>query len=79
MAQATRRNGGIIIVQVARLTQRGALLAKQVKMPRHVDGFGGCIFITFSVKLNDQHPQLMQEVDKGCVGLKTMLNRVYRK
>lgn len=33
MAQATRRNGGIIIVQVARLTQRGTLLAKQVKIP----------------------------------------------
>lgn len=26
--------------------------------------------------MNDQHPQLMQEVDKGCVGLKTMLNRL---
>jgi len=33
MAQATRRNGGIIIVQVERLTQRGTLPAKQVKIP----------------------------------------------
>jgi propionate CoA-transferase len=33
MAQATRRNGGIVIVQVARLTQRGTLSAKQVKIP----------------------------------------------
>ena len=34
---------------------------------------GGCIFITFSVELDDQHPQLMQEVNKGFVGLKNML------
>jgi propionate CoA-transferase len=33
MAQATRRNGGIVIVQVERLTQRGTLPAKQVKIP----------------------------------------------
>jgi propionate CoA-transferase len=33
MAQATRRNGGIVIVQVARLTQRGTLPAKHVKIP----------------------------------------------
>jgi propionate CoA-transferase len=33
MAQATRRNGGIVIVQVARLTQRGTLSAKYVKIP----------------------------------------------
>jgi propionate CoA-transferase len=33
MAQATRRNGGIVIVQVARLAQRGTLPAKQVKIP----------------------------------------------
>jgi propionate CoA-transferase len=29
MAQATRRNGGIVIVQVARLTQRGTLPANK--------------------------------------------------
>jgi propionate CoA-transferase len=33
MAQATHRNGGIVIVQVARLVQRGTLPAKQVKIP----------------------------------------------
>ncbi len=33
MAQATHRNGGIVIVQVARLAQRGTLPAKQVKIP----------------------------------------------
>jgi propionate CoA-transferase len=33
MAQATRRSGGIIIVQVARLAQRGTLSAKNVKIP----------------------------------------------
>jgi len=37
---------------------------------------GGCIFITFSVELDDQHPQLIQEVNKGFVGLKNMLNRL---
>ena len=36
---------------------------------------GGCIFITFSVELDDQHPDLMQEVNKGFVGLKNMLKR----
>jgi propionate CoA-transferase len=33
MAQATRRNGGLVIVQVARLAQRGTLKAKDVKIP----------------------------------------------
>ena len=33
MAQATRRNGGIVIVQVARIAQRKTLPAKQVKIP----------------------------------------------
>ncbi len=33
MAQAVHRNGGIVIVQVARLAQRGTLSAKQVKIP----------------------------------------------
>lgn len=33
MAQATHRNGGIVIVQVARLAQKGTLAAKQVKIP----------------------------------------------
>jgi propionate CoA-transferase len=33
MAQATHRSGGIVIAQVARLAQRGAIPAKQVKIP----------------------------------------------
>jgi propionate CoA-transferase len=33
MAQATHRCGGIVIVQVARLAQRGSIPAKQVKIP----------------------------------------------
>lgn len=37
---------------------------------------GGCIFVTFSVELDDQHPQLMQKVNKGFVGLKNMLKRL---
>lgn len=37
---------------------------------------GGCIFITFSVELDDQYPHLMQEVNTGFVGLKNMLKRI---
>ena len=37
---------------------------------------GGCIFVTLSVELDDQHPQLIQEVNKGFVGLKKLLNRL---
>ena len=33
MAQATRRAGGIVIVQVKRMAQRGTLPGKQVKIP----------------------------------------------
>ena len=33
MAQATRRNGGIVIVQVKRVAQRGALPPRSVKIP----------------------------------------------
>jgi AcrR family transcriptional regulator len=34
---------------------------------------GGCIFVTFSVELDDQKPHLMDEVAEGFVGLKRML------
>jgi len=34
---------------------------------------GGCIFVTFSVELDDQRPHLMGEVAKGFIGLKRML------
>jgi TetR/AcrR family transcriptional repressor of nem operon len=37
---------------------------------------GGCIFLTFSVELDDQCPHLSEEVHKGFVGLKAMLNRL---
>jgi AcrR family transcriptional regulator len=37
---------------------------------------GGCIFVTFSVELDDQHPHLCKEVNKGFIGLKTMLKRL---
>ena len=33
MAQATRRNGGIVIVQVKRMAQRGTLPPRAVKIP----------------------------------------------
>jgi TetR/AcrR family transcriptional repressor of nem operon len=37
---------------------------------------GGCIFVTFSVELDDQHPHLCREVNKGFIGLKDMLRRL---
>lgn len=37
---------------------------------------GGCIFVTFSVELDDQQPHLAKEVNKGFVGLKAMLKRL---
>ena len=36
---------------------------------------GGCIFITFSVEFDDTRPHLMQEVNKGFVGLKNLLQQ----
>jgi TetR/AcrR family transcriptional repressor of nem operon len=35
---------------------------------------GGCIFVTFSVELDDQNPKLCEEVNKGFIGLKRMMN-----
>jgi AcrR family transcriptional regulator len=37
---------------------------------------GGCIFVTFSVELDDQHPHLCKEVNKGFIGLKMMLKNL---
>jgi len=37
---------------------------------------GGCIFVTFSVELNDQRPHLSREVYKGFIGLKAMSKRL---
>jgi AcrR family transcriptional regulator len=37
---------------------------------------GGCVFVTFSVELDDQRPHLSKEVNKGFIGLKAMLKRL---
>ena len=37
---------------------------------------GGCVFVTFSVELDDQRPHLSKEVNKGFMGLKAMLKRL---
>ncbi len=36
---------------------------------------GGCVFVTFSVELDDQRPHLAQEVSKGFTGFKRMIQR----
>src|SRR4030065_191181 len=37
---------------------------------------GGCIFITFSVELDDTRPHLVKEVYKGFVGFKALITRL---
>ena len=37
---------------------------------------GGCIFVTFSVELDDQLPELAREVKKGFDSLKSMISRL---
>ena len=37
---------------------------------------GGCVFVTFSVELDDQLPHLAKEVDVGFVRLKAMIQRL---
>ena len=37
---------------------------------------GGCIFVTLSVELDDQLPELAREVSKGFDGLKSMINHL---
>lgn len=37
---------------------------------------GGCIFVTFSVELDDQLPHLCEQVNKGFVGLKGLLRKL---
>jgi TetR/AcrR family transcriptional repressor of nem operon len=37
---------------------------------------GGCIFVTFSVELDDQLPDLAKEVNAGYVGVKAMIQRL---
>ena len=46
------------------------------KYLKDIENFpGGCIFITFSVELDDQRPHLSKEINKGFIGLKAMLKR----
>ena len=40
---------------------------------------GGCIFITFSVELDDTLPHLMREVNKGFEGFKAMLAGIIKE
>jgi AcrR family transcriptional regulator len=40
---------------------------------------GGCIFVTFSVELDHQQPQLIEEVNKGFIGLQNMLKRLLKE
>jgi AcrR family transcriptional regulator len=43
---------------------------------KDTDNFpGGCIFITFSVELDDTRPHLVKEVHNGFVGFKALLKR----
>ena len=37
---------------------------------------GGCLFVTLSVELDDQRPELAGELKKGFDGLKSMINRL---
>lgn len=37
---------------------------------------GGCIFVTLSVELDDQLPELAREVSKGFEGLKSMIHKL---
>jgi AcrR family transcriptional regulator len=37
---------------------------------------GGCIFITLSVELDDQHPHLMGEINQGYKGFRNLLNNI---
>lgn len=37
---------------------------------------GGCIFVTLSVELDDQKPDLAREVNKGFEGLKSKINKL---
>lgn len=36
---------------------------------------GGCIFVTFSVELDDQRPHLAEKVNEGFTGVKKMIKR----
>ncbi len=57
-------------IQVLLMNYRDRYLKDSENFP------GGCIFVTFSVELDDQRPHLAKEVNKGFVGLKRMLKRL---
>ncbi len=40
---------------------------------------GGCVFVTFSVELDNHRPELMHEVNKGFQGLKNMLKKLLQQ
>ena len=40
---------------------------------------GGCIFVTLSVELDDQYSGLAQEVNKGFIRLRNMLNKLLQE
>lgn len=47
------------------------------KYLKDADNFpGGCIFITFSVELDDTRPHLVEQVYKGFEGFKALLNNI---
>ena len=52
------------------LTYRGQNLIDSGDFPE------GCIFIAFSVELDDQRPHLMKEINKGLEGFKAWLKKV---
>lgn len=47
---------------------------RYLKDRRHFPG--GCIFLTFSVELDDQRPKLAREINKGFKGFKRMLREL---
>jgi AcrR family transcriptional regulator len=47
---------------------------------KDADNFpGGCVFITLAAELNDQRPQLSKELEKGFIGLKSMISRLLKQ
>jgi propionate CoA-transferase len=60
MAQATRRAGGVVVVQVKRMAQRGSLPAKQVKIPG--------ILVDFVVVVPDQRQTYATDYDPSYAG-----------
>lgn len=49
---------------------------KELYLKDAVNFPGGCIFITFSVELDDTRPHLVEEVYKGFEGFRAMLKRL---